>query len=570
MTPAETAPSSLLLPQFTYTAPLSVQPNQTVDLSNSSSNSTRPFAFSAFLQSSFTLKSRSSPAVSSVLATPAFGRASLSRGAGSSQKGLSAFIGFSWGPPKDAFDDKRRVVPAEPLAKCATAAACAAVTPSPPFLGLADSKHPLVTPMRPALKNTGTLTAPSTIRIPTSVRRNTTLQRPVSDREAMKQLVDCVGMSARKRVLESGKKPRVLVPQFSLDLFGDGAGSGRSGRSRAGSLPITFAWSNDTPDNAQGGPVNGTGTGTGTVRKELRFGDDTTHRYSVSVSSRSALSRTFSGSSSSGNRSEGQSQYITYDGLNPHGYADADGLSDVATETDGSSDISSAVPPSPSPSPRPGSAMSMMSMSRRSATPTMSGSFPLPLLGTGTGSLLARANSEPSVRFGSLRSRSGTATTPTLGTGTSSGTGASLSLLTPPAFGRESQDRVPLPPPTGTRQAPNAHSETHEDEGEDEEDPDRTPTVVDDEEDEEDESPEVGRRQASPKSSAAPVSRREELRDRRDDTNTDPFASMHRRYDRLMADIARFRERLDVAQAQVGAARRETVHSGKAQRAQNV
>lgn len=522
------------------------------------------------------MRSRSSPAASSILATPAFGRASLSRGVGSAQKGPTAFIGFSWGPPKDAFDDKRRVVPAEPLAKCATAAACAAVTPSPPFLGLADTKHPLVTPMRPALKNTGALTAPSTIRIPKSARRNTTLQRPVSDREAMKQLVDCVGMSARKRVLESGKKPRVLVPQFSLDLFGDGAGSGRSGRSRAGSLPITFAWSNDTPDNIQrGGPANGigTGTGTGTVRKELRFGDDTTHRYSVSVSSRSALSRTFSGSSSSGNHSEGQSQYITYDGLNPHGYADADGLSDAATETDGSSDISSAVPPSPSPSPRPGSAMSMMSMSRRSATPTMSGSFPLPLLGTGTGSLLNRTNSEPSVRFGSLRSRSGTATTPTLGTGTSSGTGTSLSLLTPPAFGRESQDRVPLPPPTGTRQrqAPNTHSETREDKSGDEEDPDRTPTVVDDEDEEEEETPEVGRRQASPKSSAAPVSRsafsREEHEDRRDDANSDSFASMHRRYDRLMADIVCFRERLDVVQAQVGAARRDPV---KAQRTRNV
>lgn len=38
----------------------------------------------------------------------------------------------------------------------------------------------------------------------------TPTRRAVSDREAMRQLVDCIGMSARKKVLASGRKPRIL------------------------------------------------------------------------------------------------------------------------------------------------------------------------------------------------------------------------------------------------------------------------------------------------------------------------------------------------------------------------
>lgn len=49
-------------------------------------------------------------------------------------------------------------------------------------------------------------------------RRSTAQRRAVSDREAMKQLVDCVGMSARKKVLESGRKPRILVLPSSRTL----------------------------------------------------------------------------------------------------------------------------------------------------------------------------------------------------------------------------------------------------------------------------------------------------------------------------------------------------------------
>lgn len=51
-------------------------------------------------------------------------------------------------------------------------------------------------------------------------RRSTAQRRTVSDREAMKQLVDCVGMSARKKVLESGRKPRILTLSLSRSTSG--------------------------------------------------------------------------------------------------------------------------------------------------------------------------------------------------------------------------------------------------------------------------------------------------------------------------------------------------------------
>ncbi|KAJ6618218.1 kinase-like domain-containing protein [Mycena sp. CBHHK59/15] len=68
--------------------------------------------------------------------------------------------------------------------------------------------YPFLTPNRPSSGATHqTLPRASTV-------RRTAGRRPVSDREAMKQLVDCVGLSARKKVLESGRKPRVL-PSFT-------------------------------------------------------------------------------------------------------------------------------------------------------------------------------------------------------------------------------------------------------------------------------------------------------------------------------------------------------------------
>lgn len=64
--------------------------------------------------------------------------------------------------------------------------------------------HTFETPLRPSA-------TPHTFPRGSTVRRSTVMRRTVSDREAMKQLVDCVGMSARKKVMESGRKLRVLT-----------------------------------------------------------------------------------------------------------------------------------------------------------------------------------------------------------------------------------------------------------------------------------------------------------------------------------------------------------------------
>ena len=217
----------------------------------------------------------------------------------------------------------------------------------------------------------------------------------------MKQLVDCVGMSARKKVLESGRKPRILAAMFDVS-------------SKSGST---------------GGRTGSAGTGfksnTGTLRKELRFDRFTTPipgpDYSaVNSSSRprgvAGVEPTQNGNTDNddhrlaGTIDDSDIYYYSQEynanaNTNPARYSpSSDGTSD---------DSEGGHPPSPSPSPRPGSAMSMMSMttmlSRRSGTPTISGYFSNGRMRSGSGSLLVP-----------LGDRSATVTT-TTGTGTSSG-----------------------------------------------------------------------------------------------------------------------------------------------------
>ena len=132
----------------------------------------------------------------------------------------------------------------------------------------------------------------------------------------MKQLVDCVGMSARKKVLESGRKPRVLLA---------------------------------------------TGSRSGTL-KELRFDrsiavvGDAGVSFRTDQASQSHHSDSVLGASILSAGSVGQAT----------GYGTG-GTQEVLIE-ELSSDLDSDVPPSPSPTPRPGSAMSILS--KRSQTPT--------------------------------------------------------------------------------------------------------------------------------------------------------------------------------------------------------
>ncbi|KAJ7489158.1 kinase-like domain-containing protein [Mycena latifolia] len=194
--PDETAPPGLHLPQFTYADPavaLSVAEEETQSHS-------QPFAFSALFQSS----QASSPGMS-VLHTSVTPRRGSSLSASD-----DVFIGFSWGPPEDAFPDvapgDRSSSPPGAATPRPTRLSVPLPTPNPRLLATpAFHSHPFLTPNRPGVPAFHTLPRASTAR---------TGRRPVSDREAMQQLADCVGMSARKKVLESGRKPRVL-PSFS-------------------------------------------------------------------------------------------------------------------------------------------------------------------------------------------------------------------------------------------------------------------------------------------------------------------------------------------------------------------
>ena len=198
------APSDLHLPQFTYTDPplAAGQPQFETDSSLS-----QGFAFSALFQSS-SVAASVSPGISLLQRSVAEAASSPDR---------ASFIGFSWGPPIDAFNNVNDQATSYqtptinhgatnptrmPLfrANHSTLLRAGTLHSSP----IPDPHH-FSTPTRYSDLNLfGTLPRPSTV-------RRSAPRRSVSDREAMKQLVDCVGMSARKKVLESGRKPRILA-----------------------------------------------------------------------------------------------------------------------------------------------------------------------------------------------------------------------------------------------------------------------------------------------------------------------------------------------------------------------
>ncbi|KAJ7220714.1 kinase-like protein [Mycena pura] len=290
----ETAPPGLHLPQFTYAEP-SAGPQPMEEESHS-----QAFAFSALFQSS---PGTSAGISRSVHVTPRRGSLSLPQD--------DAFIGFSWGPPADAFSEllgDTSQTPARPslspLSRTATPLPVSVrlsvplITPhlrmhlSPVALTPAPHSYPFLTPMRPSV---GMMPGHQTLpRVSSASARRTAGGRPVSDREAMKQLAECVGMSARKRVLESGRKPHVLTS----------ISSHKNKALRFPPLPPAIT----VPHFAS---------------------------------------------------SQGR--------LRPAAVAVVPGSAEETTESE------SEGPPSPSPTPRPGSAMSVLS--RRSGTPTMTGTY---------------------------------------------------------------------------------------------------------------------------------------------------------------------------------------------------
>jgi hypothetical protein len=231
------------------------------------------------------------------------------------QDAESFFVGFSWGPLVGAFPDFSPITTTTP----------AAAPPPPPALSLSyhQSQVPqtptpaafgnseLATPMRGGI---GIISCASTLRRKRTVPR----RRPVSDREAMRQLVDCIGLSARKKVLAAGRTPR-------------GSTVGPSG-----TKTLRFATEPPEPlDFAESWPAEAA-------------------RYSPSA-----------GASAWRDDESSKLDGTAVFALDVGGEDESDGAS------------ASDAPPSPSPSPRPGSAMSMLS--RRSATPTGSLLMRLPL-----------------------------------------------------------------------------------------------------------------------------------------------------------------------------------------------
>ncbi|KAF8201369.1 kinase-like domain-containing protein [Mycena galopus ATCC 62051] len=350
----ETAPPALHLPQFTYAEPSMVLPSMEEDTSHS-----QGFAFSALFQSS-PMSAAASPGAALHQATATPRRSTMSSNISLAPQD-DAFIGFSWGPPDDVFPDVSfrdadrssfdlsRQVDVDGMATPRPARLGAPVpvtaTPNPRLRSVVH--HPSTATPAPGFHSYPFLTparaphaAPPQTLPRSTVRRTApgTARRAVSDREAMKQLADCVGMSARKKVLASGRKPRVLPAVPGLVGMGMGVGV-----APAPPLPALAHSLSQRPQahvqQQRRRSSTGTSAGTGTRR-----------RGSLPPVAVPAF----------GESSQGQ----LYPARALAGSSEEEGR-ETETESEG--------PPSPSPSPRPGSAMSMLS--RRSGTPTITGTF---------------------------------------------------------------------------------------------------------------------------------------------------------------------------------------------------
>jgi hypothetical protein len=191
----EHPPNPLLLPHAT-------RPTGVTSFDGASSpsdNQSSPFDFSHLFKSSpgSTVQNRST------VQTP------------QREESQSDFLGFSWGPMIDAFDNAVAIPNAPlPLATPSGSARSSSYhlqVPGVlhPHLGAhartrSPSPHPaagFATPIRP------TLSTPIPQTVGTSQRR----KRMVSDREAMRQMINLVSASARKKVMESGRKPRLSL-----------------------------------------------------------------------------------------------------------------------------------------------------------------------------------------------------------------------------------------------------------------------------------------------------------------------------------------------------------------------
>ena len=340
-------PQDLHLPEFNYDVPLTghLLPQDSPDPVARTppldeSDTSLPFAFSALRQ----LSSANSLSVSSMQMTPA---SKFSQSvAGTIGQAASSFIGFTWGPAFDSFDPKKGSPTPKKVA----------------FHNLLDTTgnqalhNRLMVPATPR-GNTGKVFATPVRGDPmatpfarsSTVRRSTAPRRVVSDREAMRELVNLVGMSARKRVVESGRKPRILT--------GISVGERSSRRTSSGTIKeLRFDMTPTVvpPDERV---------------KQRRRASSASLSYTSSMVSADASSRT---SDPTWSRTPPQPNF-TVTGISSGSRVEEEEAEDNYDVDEDETETETEIPASPTPGPRPGSAMSMMS--RRSQTPTVTMSY---------------------------------------------------------------------------------------------------------------------------------------------------------------------------------------------------
>ncbi|KAL0576484.1 hypothetical protein V5O48_005495 [Marasmius crinis-equi] len=377
----------------------------------------------------------------------------------------TAWIGFSWGPRIDAFPASREAPDEVPVEMTMA-------TPKPrrssAFLSATPMSISMSTPTNNSAKrHQGTpfrtpapVATPGTFRTPfrtpyqtqtlpafghgggttgfytpnprlatpgpggVATLTGTARRRPLSDRQAMAKLVDCIGMSARKRVEESGRKCRILNAGYTPASIGAGKGvtTGKSGfdlkRFASG---VDFASSLTGESDAQEGSrraASNTGSRKSTSGKKLRFAFelDEARRDKSDYAEYSSLAYSdihapppvvtrgrsrerseeddteaelFFQSSPSQTRSQ-ISRHSRSRSLSHSFSLEQLGESgpDTEVDTDLETTTTTSVPPSPSPSPRPGSAASGTLLSGagglsgagwggygRSGTPTLTMTF---------------------------------------------------------------------------------------------------------------------------------------------------------------------------------------------------
>lgn len=203
---AESAPSVLHLPQCTYSEAAfnrlesDPTPNAKEDEPPGSEGYSRPFEFSALFQSS------NSAAGTSFLQGTSVPKVNVANP-------LNSFIGFSWGPRVNAFNLNPRLgtqttlLHREPVDITPRSSLPLRMMGHSAVPESAPASHPFRTPIRPSFPHGQAISGPRTIA--TDIRYRS--RRPLTDREAMQLLVDCVEMSARKKVLESGRKPKYIL-----------------------------------------------------------------------------------------------------------------------------------------------------------------------------------------------------------------------------------------------------------------------------------------------------------------------------------------------------------------------